>query len=45
MPGHVSLFETRALRERRRRRQACSVNRSQFTPREDFAQYPRDEER
>jgi pantoate--beta-alanine ligase len=42
--GHVSLFET-ARYENDVVVASLFVNRSQFTPREDFAQYPRDEER
>jgi pantoate--beta-alanine ligase len=42
--GHVSLFET-ARDENDVVVASLFVNRSQFTPREDFAQYPRDEER
>ena len=42
--GHVSLFET-ARDENDIVVASLFVNRSQFTPREDFAQYPRDEER
>jgi pantoate--beta-alanine ligase len=42
--GHVSLFEA-ARDENDVVVASLFVNRSQFTPREDFAQYPRDEER
>jgi pantoate--beta-alanine ligase len=42
--GHVSLFEA-ARYENDVVVASLFVNRSQFTPREDFAQYPRDEER